>query len=309
MNKNKFGIYTVLLLAIAFCTSCKEKAPNEKLLLNEVLIENQSNLQDDYGMHNAWIEIFNKSFASSDLAGHLIKVSNQPGDTVTYFIPKGDILTSVKPRQHTLFWADGEPKRGTFHTNFKLNPSTANWIGLYDAGGKLLDQIAIPAGLLTVDQSYARVSDAASEWQVKDGSEERYVTPSTNNMTIDNNAKMENFLVSDGSGVGMAISAMCVVFAGLILLFIIFKIIGKISVRLSRRNAMKVKGITDLKEAKDKKLGEAPSEVFAAIALAMHEMQSDVHDVEDTVLTINRVKRAYSPWSSKIYTLRETPKK
>ena len=31
--------------------------------------------------------------------------------------------------------------------------------------------------------------------------------------------------------------------------------------------------------------------------------------VEETVLTITRVKRSYSPWSSKIYTLRETPKK
>ena len=53
---------------------------------------------------------------------------------------------------------------------------------------------------------------------------------------------------------------------------------------------MKVKGITDKQEAKEKKLGEAPGEVFAAIAMAMHEMQSDVHDVEETVLTITRVK-------------------
>lgn len=52
---------------------------------------------------------------------------------------------------------------------------------------------------------------------------------------------------------------------------------------------MKVKGITDKQEAKEKKLGEAPGEVFAAIAMAMHEMQSDVHDVEETVLTITRV--------------------
>ena len=61
---------------------------------------------------------------------------SQPGDTVTYFIPKGDILTLVKPRQHALFWADGEPNRGTFHTSFKLNPETANWIGLFDSGRK-----------------------------------------------------------------------------------------------------------------------------------------------------------------------------
>ena len=71
--------------------------------------------------------------------------------------------------------------------------------------------------------------------------------------------------------------------------------------------------VTDLlyhmyEEAKEKKLGEAPGEVFAAISLALHE-HNDMHDLEDTVLTITRVKRSYSPWSSKIYTLRETPKK
>ena len=144
---------------------------------------------------------------------------------------------------------------------------------------------------------------------MKDGSAEKYVTPSTNNKTIDSNAKMEKFEEHDSDGIGMSISAMSVVFCGLILLYISFKIIGRVSVNLSKRNAMKAKGITDKQEAKEKKLGEAPGEIFAAIAMAMHEMQSDVHDVEDTVLTITRVKRSYSPWSSKIYTLRETPQK
>ena len=91
---------------------------------------------------------------------------------------------------------------------------------------------------------------------------------------------------------------------GLILLFIAFKIVGKVAVNLSKRNAMKSKGI-DKHEAKE--LSQAPGEVYAAISMALHEMQDEVHDVEETVLTITRVKRSYSPWSSKIYTLRETP--
>ena len=278
-------------------------------MLNEVLITNEGNYQDDYGLHSAWIEIFNRSYGSADLAGCYLKCSSQPGDTVSYFIPKGDVLTLVKPRQHSLFWADGEARRGTFHTNFTLNPETQNWIGLYDSGRNLLDQITIPAGVLQANQSYARISDAAEKWEVKDGSAEKYVTPSTNNKTIDSNAKMEKFEEHDSDGIGMSISAMSVVFCGLILLFIAFKIVGRVSVSLSKRNAMKAKGITDKQEAKEKKLGEAPGEIFAAIAMAMYEMQSDVHDVEDTVLTITRVKRSYSPWSSKIYTLRETPQK
>lgn len=309
MNKTKIGIFFTLLLVLGVCSSCGEKKSNNKLVLNEVLITNEGNYQDDYGLHSAWIEIFNRSYGSADLAGCYLKCSSQPGDTVSYFIPKGDVLTLVKPRQHSLFWADGEARRGTFHTNFTLNPETQNWIGLYDSGRNLLDQITIPAGVLQANQSYARISDAAEKWEVKDGSAEKYVTPSTNNKTIDSNAKMEKFEEHDSDGIGMSISAMSVVFCGLILLFIAFKIVGRVSVSLSKRNAMKAKGITDKQEDKEKKLGEAPGEIFAAIAMAMYEMQSDVHDVEDTVLTITRVKRSYSPWSSKIYTLRETPQK
>lgn len=309
MTKIKSGIFLSLLLVLGFCTSCKEQRSNNKFLLNEVLLDNESNFQDDYGVHSAWLEIFNRSFGSADLSAHLIRVAVPGGDTVTYFIPKGDAETLIKPRQHTLFWADGEPKRGTFHTNFTLNPETSNWIGLFDSGGKLLDEVVIPAGALTANQSYGRVFDGSDAWEVKNGGTNKHVTPSTNNQTMDSNNKMENFKKQDSSGIGMAISAMSVVFFGLLLLFIVFKIVGKIAVSLSKRNAMKAKGITDIHEANEKKLGEAPGEIFAAISMAMHEMQNDVHDMEDTILTITPVKRKYSPWSSKIYTLRETPHK
>lgn len=299
--------------ALPLFTSCDEKKENSKLVLNEVLVDNRSNFQDDYGVHSAWVEVFNRSYGSADLAGWYLKQSSTPGDTLTYFIPKGDVLTLVKPRQHALFWADGEPRRGTFHTNFRLSTDHDNWIGLYDAGKKLMDQVTIPAHTLSANCSYARVSDASAQWEVKGSSDEKYVTPSTNNKTIDGNAKMEKFEQHDSGGIGMAISAMSVVFTGLILLYLSFKVVGKIAVKLHTRNFMRAKGIV-LEEhqkgeakANEKQVKETPGEVYAAIALALHEMQADVHDVEDTVLTITKVKRSYSPWSSKIYTLRETP--
>lgn len=308
MNKHKTGIFLSLLLLAVF-SSCTAPKPNNKLVINEVLIDNQSNYQDDYGVHSGWIEIFNKAYSTADLAGCLLKVSSQPGDTVTYFIPKGDVLTSIKPRQHTLFWADGAPRRGTFHTNFVLDKNKANWIGLYDSGRKLLDEVVVPAGILKGNQSYARISDAADQWEVKDDSAEKYVTPSTNNKTIESNPKMDKFQQHDPIGIGMAISAMSVVFLGLILLYICFKFTGKAAIVLRKRNAMKAHNITDKQEAKEKGLGEAPGEIIAAISMALHEAQGADHDVEETILTISRVKRSYSPWSSKIYTLRETPHK
>ncbi|MBV3867445.1 OadG family transporter subunit [Phocaeicola coprocola] len=308
MRKNRIGIFLSLLLLIGF-TSCTEQKSNSKLIINEVLVDNQTNFQDDYGVHSGWIEIFNKAYSTADLAGCLLKVSSQPGDTVTYFIPKGDVLTSIKPRQHTLFWADGNPRRGTFHTNFVLSKTNTNWIGLYDSGKKLLDQVVVPAGILAANQSYARVGDASAEWEVKGASADKYVTPSTNNQTIESNLKMDKFEQHDPVGIGMAISAMSVVFLGLILLYICFKLIGKAAIKLRKRNAMIAHNITDKQEAKEKKLGEAPGEVIAAISMALHEAQGADHDVEETILTISRVKRSYSPWSSKIYTLRETPHK
>ena len=308
MNKRTIGFLLSLAMMLGLA-SCGEKEVNSKLVLNEVLIENTDNFQDDYGLQSAWIEVFNKSYTSADLAGYQLKMSNQAGDTATYFIPKGDVLTMVKPRQHALFWADGQPNRGTFHTNFVMDGTTATWVGLYDSGKKLVDQVTIPANTLQANQSYARVSDASAKWEVKGATDDKYVTPSTNNKTLSGNAKMEKFQSHDSAGVGMSITAMSVVFFGLILLYICFRGIGKLAIMLRRRNAMEAKDIKCEEEAKEKKLGEAPGEVIAAISMAMHEMQNDVHDVEDTVLTITRVKRTYSPWSSKIYTLRELPKK
>lgn len=307
-KKSAIGIFFSLLFGWGVCSSCGEDT-NGKLVLNEILVNNVSNFQDDYGIHSPWVEIFNKSYGSADLAGCYLKHSSQPGDTAVYFIPKGDVLTKIKPRQHALFWADNNPNRGTFHTNFRLDPERDNWIGLFDSGKKKLDEVVVPGGLLRANCSYARVDDAAPEWEVKDESPEKYVTPSTNNKTLDKNVKMKKFELHDSVGIGMSVTAMLVVFLGLILLYLSFKFIGKLSVRFRARNAMKAKGITDKKEAKEKLLGQAPGEVYAAISLALHEMQSDVHDVEETVLTITRVKRSYSPWNSKIYTLRETPHK
>jgi Na+-transporting methylmalonyl-CoA/oxaloacetate decarboxylase gamma subunit len=308
MNKYIAGIFFASAMVGAL-SSCTAPDTGSKIVINEVLVDNQDNFQDDYGVHSGWVEIFNTSYNSVNLAGCYLKVSSEPGDTLSYFIPKGDVLTAISPRQHALFWADGAPRRGTFHTNFVLSKTRDNWVGLYDSGRKLLDEVVVPAGVLKTDQSYARVSDGADQWEVKDDSETKYVTPSTNNQTLEGNPKMDTFEQHDSAGLGMTITAMTVVFIGLILLYISFRIIGKVAVKLRKRNAMKAQNVTDKQEAKERGLGEAPGEVIAAISMALHEAQGADHDVEETILTISRVKRSYSPWSSKIYTLRETPHK
>ena len=45
MNKHKAGIFLSLLLLAVF-SSCTKQKPNNKLVINEVLVDNQSNFQD-----------------------------------------------------------------------------------------------------------------------------------------------------------------------------------------------------------------------------------------------------------------------
>jgi hypothetical protein len=50
-------------------------------------------------------------------------------------------------------------------------------------------------------------------------------------------------------------------------------------------------------------------EVAAVISYALHLYQQDIHDYEQMILTIQKVVRPYSPWSSKIYGLRQIPRR
>ena len=264
--------------------------------INEVLVINEDNFVDDYGKRNAWIEIYNSSAGMVNIAGcYLTDDKNNPRK---YPIPKGDVMTQIQPNQHALFWADGLADRGTFHVSFTLDPSRENYVALYDADGRtLIDEITIPAGQLP-DVSYGRVVDGQEEW-----AQLKKVTPKANNLTLDTNEKIENFKDNDSWGIGMTITAMAVVFLGLILLYLIFKQVGKAAIAAGKRNAQKAGA------AAGAATGEVSGEVFAAIATALYELSDDNHDIEHTVLTIRKVHRAYSPWSSKIYTLRETPRK
>lgn len=49
------------------------------------------------------------------------------------------------------------------------------------------------------------------------------------------------------------------------------------------------------------------SEVAAVIALALHLYVNQLQAYENTVVTIQQVIKPYSPWSSKIYGMRQQP--
>jgi hypothetical protein len=70
-----------------------------------------------------------------------------------------------------------------------------------------------------------------------------------------------------------------------------------ISYKKSKVRSAKAARVTELLGIK----GEAPSGDIVAIAMALHMYYDEVHDTESNVITIKRIERRYSPWSSKIY--------
>lgn len=315
----------LLLLAVAVGAAAVSAQSRRNLRINEVMVQNDSNFVDDYGHHTAWIELFNTTHAPLNIASVFLtnnratldeNLSSKERKAMMYAVPLGDVLTKIPKRQHVVFWADGRPTLGTFHTNFTLQPGQDNWIAIFDGDGHtLIDSVTVPA-TLGPDQSFARIEDGVDSkdgvklgieaWEIRDDSEGLPVTPSSNNKIRETNDKIDMFAEKDKNGFAMAIMAMGIVFSALLLLCICFYIISKIGERVSSRNKTKTLSSSETEIHVEK--GHDSGEEIAAIAMALHE-HLNAHDSENTILTINKVKRAYSPWSSKIYGLRQLPQK
>lgn len=316
-NKQTLAVVRILLLPMMLValSACGNKRPKEgPVVINEVLVDNETNFVDDYGNRSAWIELYNRSAATVDVRGFYL--TDDRNDLRKYAIPKGDILTKIAPRQQLLFRADGMAARGTLHTNFELKKGEDNFIALVSGDGKtILDSVTIPASL-AADQSYCRIPDgnvsaedkaANNIWKVAGpgaGVDAPKVTPQGNNQVIDANEKLQALKERDPHGGVMTITAMLVVFLGLAVLFLLFKLTGNSAVALSKRRFNKSVGKEQTSSGKLSNGAFIPGDVSAAIGMALYEAMEEAHDTEDDVLTLVPTERKYSPWSSKIYGLR-----
>lgn len=302
---NRLTLSTLLLLVLIASSACSGRVKNPPLVINEVLVINEENFVDDYGRRSGWIEIFNNTAKTQDIGGYFL--TNDRSNPRKYPIPKGDVLTRIAPHQHVLFWANDRAYQGTFHVSFELDPNEENYIALYDESGiKLIDEVVIPKGQLAdVSWGYAMDGEKFDKDRNHLLMQLEKVTPSTNNYTLDKNEKVERFKQHDKFGASMTITAMLVVFCALILLYLVFRFVGKSSTRMSRKKREEATP----GNAPESNREEISGEVLAAIFMALHEEQDKVHDLENTILTFEKVDKRYSPWSSKIHGLRELPRR
>lgn len=284
----------VLIIALVLNTAHSHAQSGLDLRINEILLHNDSNYVDDFGNRSGWFEIFNSAYNTVNIGG--MYLTNDPKDPKKYWIPTGDPLTRISSRNYLVFFADNHPTRGILHLNFTLEDT--KYLALYESNGKtLIDEITYPEVL--PDVTYGRATDGAEEWVQLEKT-----TPNANNYTGVVVSAGEKFVAYDPYGIGLSITAMAVVFFGLMLLYIVFKNTRRLyAINLRKIFSGGEKIIPDISEDKD-----VSGEVNAAIALALHLYRAEYHDHEEAVLTIKKVARTYSPWSSKIYNLRRSPR-
>ena len=98
----------------------------------------------------------------------------------------------------------------------------------------------------------------------------------------------------------VTLSGFLIVITALVILFLIFTGVSK-AINANWKKASKDESKKVEKVAKGTAV-DANGDIIAAIGLAL-SLSMEVHDNEPDEITITRIQRRYSPWSSKIYGL------
>jgi len=275
----------------------------KSIRINEIQVHNVDGFRDEYGQATGWIELYNAGYNKVNLAGCTLKVKGKE-----YRIPSGDPATVIATRGYMVFFAGGTPDKGTFHTNFTLYDT--DFIEFYDSDGNFVNRFDFHPDGMVENKSYGWFEDV-------DGIEKVMqlpaTTPGSNNNTVVKEHRSELFKRQDP--VGLVLTLICTVFVTitLTLLYFIFKYMGNYYINAAVKKPKKATVASvpaDMtQDSGEKQERMITNDELAAVAIALYKYSERLHDAENLVLTINKASKVYSPWSSKIYGLRQIPNK
>lgn len=302
-----------ILLVAVFSVSVTFGQQITDLRINELLIKNEKNFIDEYGRHTPWVEIFNTSYNTVNIAGCYLTddttgLAAGNGNPKWYRIPSTDVKTQIPQRGHIVFYLDNSALYGTFHTNFDPSESKNNYVALISSNAKTLIHIFhYPASLRTSDSSFGSIVDGESELGYLD-----YFTPGSTNKVDMDVTKSEKLMKSDPFGIGLAVISMAVVFSALVLIYIMLKVFGIVNRRRQKKNAatqQTAATTATVAPEPDKDEESITGQEIAAIATALHLHLNSFHDEESEIITIETQSAVYSPWSQKHLTIKRVQRR
>ena len=287
----------ILTVSLVILAAASLRAQNViDLIISEAMVDNTSSVVDDFGEHTPWVEVFNTSQGTVNIAGCYF--TDDPSNLTKSPIVKGDLRTKIGPRQVAVFFADGDAAKGTFYLNFPLREGST----LYLVSN---DKFATDVKELVFDDIHAAAP-----------------SPRSVNGKHNQKSKAEIVKENDPHGYTLTIVSISVVFLALLILFTIYNFSGKVfSGQIKFRNPFKrsprAAGVASLPAGgRDEEIAlaiamalqaECGGETEAAIALALHRFLSEsAHDAEPFVITIK--PRSGSAWNDKTRIFRKQPR-
>ncbi len=113
---------------------------------------------------------------------------------------------------------------------------------------------------------------------------------------------MEIIFLNISQGLNLLVIGMLVVFSVLLLLYFSFSQLQRLADFFTKKENAPKTEVTAPKATAE----SANDEVNAAISFALYMYLNEQHDQESGVITIEKSKKPFSPWNSKIYGMNNT---
>ena len=153
------------------------------LFINEFMASNSTTIADEHGDYDDWIEVYNNEDVVIWLGNKYLTDNLETPHK--WQMPD----SYIQPGEFLIFWADGEPNQGPFHTSFKLSKDGEE-VGIFNEYNTVIDEIVY--GPQTTDISYGREEDANPNWIFFNSP-----TPGASNQStdIEENNSLDGFVI------------------------------------------------------------------------------------------------------------------
>ena len=219
-----------------------------------------------------------------------------------YQLPKSNAL-KISANDFLIIYLDTTKH---FHPTVAPLSTETGYLALVLSDGRtIVDSLIYDPKLIKDGEFLSRTIDGSGDWKITDIS-----TPLLSNDLKVYESPNEVVKRLDPYGIGISIICFVIVIIILIILYLAFYYLWKIKMPVAKTKKIEIQ-----KEGEDFKTviihneEEISGEVLAAIGTALHLYLLSMHDYENGIITIKKVTKAYSPWSSKLYNLTPTPQK